>query len=207
MVAALQHCSTLFHASRRLSTTTLPRSWRWPSRVKKTHDVEMGVSLNGGTPKSSILIGFSMINHLFLGTPIFRNIQIFVQKTHRRNTAIFDVLRCWLQDYAVITRKEKPFDPGSTILHLQRQSLVCLKKDTASTVFAFVCWLRVANSIFEGVFYCQPLSPIYLDMVLSPWNEGQWLSELLPWSPGELNAREVIEEAPGPVATLVAQNV
>ena len=34
----------------------------------------MGVSLNGGTPKSSILIGFSIINHPFWGTPIFGNI-------------------------------------------------------------------------------------------------------------------------------------
>ena len=31
----------------------------------------MGVSLNVGTPKSSILIGFSIINHPFWGTPIF----------------------------------------------------------------------------------------------------------------------------------------
>ena len=28
----------------------------------------MGVSLNGGTPKSSILIGFSIINHPLWGT-------------------------------------------------------------------------------------------------------------------------------------------
>ena len=31
----------------------------------------MGVSENSGTPKSSILIGFSIINHPFWGTPIF----------------------------------------------------------------------------------------------------------------------------------------
>ena len=35
----------------------------------------MGVSLNCGTPKSSILIGFSIINHPFWGTPIFGNTQ------------------------------------------------------------------------------------------------------------------------------------
>ena len=35
--------------------------------------IHMGVSLNGGTPKSSILIGFSIINHPFWGTPIFGN--------------------------------------------------------------------------------------------------------------------------------------
>ena len=33
----------------------------------------MGVSENGGTPKSSILIGISIINHPFWGTPIFGN--------------------------------------------------------------------------------------------------------------------------------------
>ena len=36
----------------------------------------MGVSKNSGTPKSSILIGFSIINHPFWGTPIFGNIII-----------------------------------------------------------------------------------------------------------------------------------
>ena len=36
----------------------------------------MGVSENGGTPKSSILIGFSIINHPFWGIPIFGNTQI-----------------------------------------------------------------------------------------------------------------------------------
>ena len=34
---------------------------------------DMGVSKNSGTPKSSILIGFSIINHPFWGTPIFGN--------------------------------------------------------------------------------------------------------------------------------------
>ena len=37
----------------------------------------MGVSKNrGGPPKSSILIGFSLINHPFWGTPIFGNTHI-----------------------------------------------------------------------------------------------------------------------------------
>ena len=33
----------------------------------------MGVSINGGTPKSSIFMGFSIVNHPFWGTPIFGN--------------------------------------------------------------------------------------------------------------------------------------
>ena len=36
----------------------------------------MGVSKNSGTPKSSILIGFSIINHPFWGIPIFGNTHI-----------------------------------------------------------------------------------------------------------------------------------
>ncbi len=39
---------------------------------------DMGVSKNRGTPKSWILIGFSLINHPFWGTPIFGNSHIFV---------------------------------------------------------------------------------------------------------------------------------
>ena len=37
----------------------------------------MDVSENSGTPKSSILIGFSIINHPFWGTPIFGNTHIW----------------------------------------------------------------------------------------------------------------------------------
>ena len=40
--------------------------------------VYMGVSKNGGTHKSSILIGFSIINHPFWGTTIFRNTHIYI---------------------------------------------------------------------------------------------------------------------------------
>ena len=38
----------------------------------------MGISLNGGTPKSSILIGFSIINHPCWGTPIFGNTHMVI---------------------------------------------------------------------------------------------------------------------------------
>ena len=52
----------------------------------------MGVSKNRGTPKSAILIGFSIINHPFWGTPIFGNthilscfFQIFCHSLHYAN--------------------------------------------------------------------------------------------------------------------------
>ena len=53
----------------------------------------MGVSENYGTPKSSILIGFSIINHPFWGTPIFGNIHI--ECVNLCSTAYFD-WRCWI---------------------------------------------------------------------------------------------------------------
>ena len=43
----------------------------------KLWDLQMGVFKNNGTPESSILIGFSIINHPFWGTRIFGNIQIY----------------------------------------------------------------------------------------------------------------------------------
>ena len=38
---------------------------------------KLGASKNRGTPKSSILIRFSIINHPFWGTPIFGNTQLY----------------------------------------------------------------------------------------------------------------------------------
>ena len=58
-------------------------SWKFPVHqlkinmiVLKLKIVYMGVSKNNGTPKSSILIGFSIFNHPFWGTPIFGNTHI-----------------------------------------------------------------------------------------------------------------------------------
>ena len=42
----------------------------------------MGSSENSGTPKSSILIGFSIFNHPFWGTTIFGNIHMDVMICH-----------------------------------------------------------------------------------------------------------------------------
>ena len=46
----------------------------------------MGVSKNRGTPKSSIFLGFSIINHPFWGTSIFGNSHI-PQKTSRKSSS------------------------------------------------------------------------------------------------------------------------
>ena len=43
------------------------------NRDQKREIFDLGVSKNNGAPKSSILIGFSIINHPFWGTPIIGN--------------------------------------------------------------------------------------------------------------------------------------
>ncbi len=48
----------------------------------------MGVSKNRGTPKSWILIGFSIINHAFGGTPIFWNTNMLVEKCHADQVSV-----------------------------------------------------------------------------------------------------------------------
>ena len=44
-----------------------------PIGRNRLHFVHLGVSKNNGTPKLSILIGFSITNHPFWGTPMFGN--------------------------------------------------------------------------------------------------------------------------------------
>ena len=53
---------------------------KWLVIILRTY---MGVSKNNGTPKSSILIGFSIINHPFWGpTPIFGYTHIYTPAFH-----------------------------------------------------------------------------------------------------------------------------
>jgi len=53
------------------------KNWQLP-RSLSTSCIYMGISKNRGTPKSSILIEFSIINHPFWGAPIFGNTHIFL---------------------------------------------------------------------------------------------------------------------------------
>ena len=54
----------------------------------------MDVSENRGTPKSSILIGFSFINHSFWGAPIFGNAHIILIQI-----SLGWIKGVWLYDY------------------------------------------------------------------------------------------------------------
>ena len=79
-----------------LQFSTLATELGWSiTDAELVHDLEidMGVSKNNGTPKSSILIGFSsIINHPFWGTPTFGNIHMFNLEFKRIRTLWFYVL-------------------------------------------------------------------------------------------------------------------
>ena len=45
----------------------------------------MDVSENSGTPKSSILIGFSIINHIYFGVPLFLETPIYTYDTSNQD--------------------------------------------------------------------------------------------------------------------------
>ena len=61
----------------------VPRGGRWD--VVDSLFIYTSVSKNSGTPNSSILIGFSIINHPFWGTTIFGNTHIYIYTYTSRN--------------------------------------------------------------------------------------------------------------------------
>ncbi len=83
----------------------------------------MVVSKNrGGPPKSSILIGFSLINHPFWGTPIFGNTQIS-RNRFRSNHSLQSIIACLL----ILYRRKQPHMP-----HVTEKFLWSLGQDTTA---------------------------------------------------------------------------
>ena len=62
------------------------RNKSWIGWCSQTLNIYLGVSKNRGTPKSSILIGFSIINHPFWGYPCFLETPIFTCIYHKTLT-------------------------------------------------------------------------------------------------------------------------
>ena len=70
----------------------------------------MDVSENSGTPKSSILIGFSIINHPFWGTFIFGNTQVMLRKPSKEPTP----RGCFISNYRGEEVRDEPLKPFDT---------------------------------------------------------------------------------------------
>ena len=79
----------------------------------------MDVSLNDGTPKSSILIGFSIINHAFWGTPIFGNTRmglILKGPPSPRVPTIFPIPSCQPSIFRMAVKRHGQLSPFSVLL-------------------------------------------------------------------------------------------
>ena len=69
------------------------------SRRKVTQHMGVETKIGGFTPKSSILIGFSIINHPFWGTIIFGNTHILYNYSTGK-------IECWVQRYRCIAYRK-----------------------------------------------------------------------------------------------------
>ena len=72
---------------------------RYPYKV----DYDMDVSKNSGTPNSSILMRFSIINHPFRGTTIFGNTHIPPGTVEILKKILVVTVASWVGGRAVIT--------------------------------------------------------------------------------------------------------
>ena len=98
----------------------------------------MGVSKYRGAPKSSILIGFSIINHPFWGTPIFGNTHIYILRVARLEPSCKPPLNTSADIYRQ-TNRSSVFEPQSqspqscnhTIKDGLPQSTECTQKGNA----------------------------------------------------------------------------
>ena len=71
--------ATIPHGSFKESGSTGASAYSERKDFKTRKIVDLGVSKNNGTPKSSISMGFSIINHPFWGTIIFGLTPIYIQ--------------------------------------------------------------------------------------------------------------------------------
>ena len=116
----------------------------------------MGVSKNRGTPKSSILIGFSITNHPFWGTPLFGNIHIWVLILHQNHVQLDEnfwhpkkpearLSTCHLQ----VPHLQKDLPPKKGSKQSKRENtqyfhpLLCTcKKRTLNSLWPFLWWWK-----------------------------------------------------------------
>ena len=124
----------------------------------------MDVSENSGTPKSSILIGFSIITHPFWGTPIFGNthidifpylLSLFLEPVLEPGQVPHPEVPSWARDFAALAELNKAQQPwdvprghdmsGETNTLLFRGLYYTAKPFSImeSKRFVFFWWLRL----------------------------------------------------------------
>ena len=83
-----------------------PRGRCFFSKKTNMDAMDLGVSKNRGTPKSSILIVFSIINHPFWGSPILGNIHlevVILTNLRKISWSIVNNMMTWCQKWEVFS--------------------------------------------------------------------------------------------------------
>ena len=153
----------------------LPGDLAWvPKNIFPGGNVD--VSKNNGTTKSSILMGFSIINHPFLGTIIFGNTHVvkffpWLKKTkeHRIVMGISEPPNCppdFLRSVCPPKILGFLFDIRNSSIARPKKLPSKFEKKTSGRRWAFVCWwLKDSKSFMShhcpsSILTCsQPLQP------------------------------------------------
>ena len=145
---------------------------RQPGVVSEMVEIWVFPKING-TPKSSILIGFSIISHPFWGTPIFGNTNMLNSQFSKSGTLTFGRLKYW----------ELQFAPASISLTMPK-SMVHFRENrspswgrhehcqlfiVAGEVFPWICELKLTQRIktiksyqkFNISILCSAVSLLY----------------------------------------------
>ena len=159
----------------------------------------MGVSENSGTPKSSILIGFSIINHPFWGTPIFGNTHIYIYLHRfvplltllfvaRKVVETIDHMDCW--DWTAGTWRYRCV---SEKIVLYRSFLF---RGSQGWIYFLILNWKPRNGIFKmtwynpafqwkvkSVFWCSPLPTVTnpADLAKKTRSISMWFSMISRW--------------------------
>ena len=155
-----------------------------------TQYIYMGVSKNNGTPKSSILIGFSIINHPFWGTPIFGNTPIYIYTNwcigwNRPSTAHPTPLRTHDTTFGPVGRTKKFPSPswcGMVGILKRVHSWKLIWNPKMKVWFRWFSfeknrWFSGSMLIFQGVLVswnlCFPKMVSFLRRVKFHWDVGE----------------------------------
>ena len=128
----------------------------------------MGVSENSRTPKSSILIGFSIINHPFWGTPIFgkthMNIQVWSFFFHKHGST----------DQSIFAEHREAQARFWSVIHLSPGDVTAMSKGSE------IQSLKLVGEWFAGWWLNQPIWKIFSSKLESSLNRGENKKYLKP---------------------------
>ena len=120
---------------------------RWLNRISagqfhsslgKKHQQNMGISINGGTPKSSIFISLSLVNHPLWGTPIYAKFP------HH-----------WNPDPTGTPRlggaKVLPSSPRRNLARSMQTSIACVFNAYDTNIYIYIHWYKSGTNLIKYV--------------------------------------------------------